>query len=575
MSGEALFEEAMVAFRRNDAPEALRLARAACEREPGDVGSRQLAGTAALVLGDIESAMPYFTQAVQLAKAPAQAAFAWTGLGRCHLTLERPEAAETAFRRALTLAPSFAPALSGLAYALVSLGRNSEAEDCARRAIALGDAKADVRNTLARALIAQEKLAEAESVLREALAIEPDSPDARFLLGNLQKVRGSMPDAERIYRTVLEREPGFPGWGQLVQMKTFRERDVDVERMETQLAASDGQSDSARIELLFALAKVYDDLGEPDRAVACLTEANALQGAAFGYDPRRDEERMERIGRLFTREFIDRYPDGGQTEIRAIFIASLPRSGSTLMEQMLASHPQVRGGGELDHFAKVATQLSFKWGADPSFPDLDPIMAAADLREAGRRYAELTTPLRLVQPRFTDKSLTNFQYVGLIRMMLPDARVVHIRRHPLATAFGLYRQRFSRGLAYSYDFEHIARYYRAYASLMDHWRRTCPEAFVEVFYEALVSAPERELKRILEYLQLDFDPAMLEFYRTERPVRTASMVQVREPLSTRGLDRHEAYAEHLAPLAELLADEIKDYGTALEAARSGNVADCR
>lgn len=568
---ETLFEQALAAFRRNDAAEARRLAESASKESPDDVGSRQLAGTAALVTGEIEAAIPFFTAAVRLARAPEQAAYAWTGLGRCRLSLELPEAAETAFRRALSLAPDFAAAHSGLAFALVALGRYPDAEASARRAIALGEPKADVRNTLGRALLAQERLDEAETVLREALALEPDSADAKFLLGNLYKVRGRMPDAEGIYRGVLDDEPDFPGWGQLVQMKRFRERDADIERMEVRLAAEGGPV-TARVELLFALAKAYDDLGEVDRAFACLEEGNRLQGPLFGYEPSRDEERMERISGLFTADFIERYPEGGQSGVHTLFIASLPRSGSTLIEQMLASHPQVRGGGELEHFAKVATQLSYKWGADPAFPDIDPVTASADLREAGRRYAELTTSLRLVQPYFTDKSLTNFQYVGLIRMMLPDARVVHIRRHPLATGFGLYRQLFSRGIAYSYDFEHIARYYQAYSRLMEHWRRHCPDAFVEVFYEALVQQPDQELRRILERLGLEFDPAMLEFYRTDRPVRTASLVQVREPLSTRGIERHQPYAKHLEPLARLLENEIRDYEAGLDRALAGSGA---
>ncbi len=566
MNSATLFEQALEAFRRNDAMQARRLAEAATIESPDDPRGHQLAGTAALVGGDIDAAIGFFKAAIRATKRPDEAALGWTGLGRCHLNREHSEPAEQAFRRALSLSPQLPPAHAGLAYALVAQGRYPEAEASARRAIALGEQRADVHNTLARSLIAQDKLDEAEAALAQALAIEPQSPDARFLRGNLAKVRGNMSEAEEIYRHVLKNEPNFPGWGQVAQMKTFRERDSDVEKMEAQLAASKDAPPSTRVEVLFALAKVYDDLGDADRAFAYLQEGNALQDSLYAYDPTGDESRLTRIESLFTSEFIHAFPEGGQTGVQPIFIASMPRSGSTLMEQMLASHPQVRGGGELDHFARVATGLSLKWGAEPAFPNLDPAMAAADLREAGKRYADLTTSLRLICPRFTDKSLTNFQYVGLIRMMLPDARVVHIRRHPLATGFGLYRQRFAFGLGYAYSFEKIAQYYRAYARLMLHWRHACPEVVTEVFYEALIQDPKRELARILEDLDLPFNPAVLEFYRTERPVRTASLVQVREPLSTRGLERHKAYEGHLEPLRALLQPEIQRYEKELEEA---------
>lgn len=559
MPASTTFEQALDAFRRNDAVEARRLAEIAAREQPQDVGSRQLAGTAAMVSGDTDAAVNFFGEAIRLARSSEKAAYAWTGIGRCHLNREHFEQARMAFHRALSLMPQMPIAIAGMAFSLVALGYYAEGEAAARRAQELGDDSTDTLNTLARALLAQDRLDESAEVLGASLRRDPQSPETRTLYANLQKVRGRMTEAEQIYREVLEKTVDVPAWVQLAQMKTFRERDADVERMETQLATMKNAAPSIRSDLLFALAKVYDDLDETDRAFACLDEANRLQRPLFSYDPKSDEDRMRRIEDLFTAEFIQRLPDSGQTGIRAIFVVSMPRSGSTLMEQMLASHPEVRGGGEIEHFVKVATELSYKWGAQPDFPDLDPAMAAADLLKAGQRYGELTTVLQLVQPWFTDKSLANFQYIGLIRMMLPDARVVHVRRHPLATAFGVYRQRFARGLAYSYDFEHIARYYRAYERLMAHWRRTCPDAFVEVFYEALVADPERELRRVLDYIGIPFDFSVLEFHQTERPVRTASLVQVREPLSTEGIKRHERYGEYLAPLAEQLADEIANY----------------
>ena len=558
------FEQALDAFRRNDAVEARRLAEAATKEQPRDPGSHQLAGTTAMITGDMTAALGFFGEAIRLARSNEQAAYAWTGLGRCHLNMEQMEKARAAFRRALSLLPHLPPAYAGLAFALINLGEYADAEAAARKAQEVGGEDPETLNTLARALMAQDRLDEANEALEASLRLEPQLADTRIIYANLQKARGQMTEAEKTYRKVLGETIDAPAWVHLVQMKTFKERDEDIEKMERLLAASENSQISIRGDLLFALAKAYDDLGESDQAFAYLEEANSLLCPMFGYDPESDEARMKRIEELFTPEFINRFPDGGQTGIQGIFVVSMPRSGSTLMEQMLSSHPQVRGGGELAHFQRVATELSYKWGAQPDFPNLDCVMAAADLREAGHRYGELTTALRLIQPWFTDKSLTNFQYIGLIRMMLPDARIVHARRHPLATALGVYRQRFAQGISYSYDFAHIVRYYKAYARMMEHWRRACPEAFVEVFYEALIADPERELRRVCDFIGIDFDPAILEFYRSERPVLTASVVQVREPISTRGLERHKRYAKHLAPLAEQLSDEISSYEAELE-----------
>lgn len=574
MAVSTSFEQALEAFKRDDATQARRLAEQAAKEAPQDAKSRQLAGVAAMVLGDTDAAINLFTEVIRLARTNEEGALAWTGIGRCYLNREQFEKAQSAFQRALTLLPHLTTACAGLAYSLVALGYYEQGEAVARQAQSYGDKSIDTLNTLARALIALDRLDEAQQVLDTALVRDPNAAESRILQANLRKVRGDMSDAETTYREVLAQTADAPAWIQFAQIKTFREHDdEDLKTMEAQLAATQNAGPSVRSDLLFALAKAYDDLGNSQRAFTYLKEANEIQRTVIDYNADTDEARMKRIETLFNRDFIERFPDGGQTGINAIFVVSMPRSGSTLMEQMLGSHPQIRGGGEIEHFVKVATQLSMKWGAEPDFPNLDPTMAAADLREAGRHYGELTTSLRLVQPWFTDKSLANFQYIGLIQMMLPDARIVHMRRHPLATAFGLYRQRFARSIAYSYDFDHIARYYRAYSRLMDHWRRTCPEAFIDVFYESLVANPEYELRRVFDYLGVAFDPAVLEFYRSERPVRTASLVQVREPLSTAGVERHKRYGEHLKPLAKKLAEEIGSYEAQLEKSLSAATKD--
>jgi len=565
-----LRDRVVTAMQGQDAEHAHALATELVNAAPDSYDHRQMAGVTALSTNRAGEALQHFQAAVRHAPQPPFAAAAWTGIGRTQLLAEDARQAERAFRRALSLVNEFPPALAGLAEALSREGRHEEAEQAARRALELGIDEARLRVALGHALLGMEKLEEAEAEFRRAQSMEPGAAEPRFGLGALAKFRGQFEEAERVYRQVLEEVPEFPGYSQLATLKTFDRDDPEIETLERRLRElPPDAARSARSDLHFALAKAYDDAGLPEKATGHLREGNALERERLRHDPDEDEARMQRIAELFTHEFIHRYEDAGVRELRPIFVVSLPRSGSTLTEQMLASHSQVRGGGELGHFARVATALSLRWGGRDDFPDIDPTAARNDLRDAGREYSRLTASLRLIHPHFTDKSLNNFLYVGLIRMMLPDARIVHVRRHPLATALGLYRQRFARGIGYSADLDHIVRHYRAYATLMDHWRQAAPEAFVEVHYEALVAEPERELRRILDYIGLEFEPACLEYYRLDRPVRTASVAQVRQPLDRKGLARHERYGDLLAPVAEALKEEIAAYEAELADATGG------
>jgi tetratricopeptide (TPR) repeat protein len=557
---EALFQSTIEAMQGPDADRAYALASELCQAAPQHFDHQQMAGLTALSANRPAEATEHFRQAVNLAEAPRFSAVAWCGLAHAHFLMEDPRRAEAGFRRALAIAHEFPPALAGLTEVLAQEGRFDEAVQAGLRARELGIKQARTETALGHAYLGQGKLDDAEAAFRRALELDPEATDPQYALGTIAKFNGRMDEAMRIYRSVLEKAPEFPGYGQLVDLKTFTPDDPDLKNMEARYAAGEQRwARRERSDLCFALAKAYDDLGETDKAVQCLEEGNRLERESIRHDPEEFERRAERIRELFTREFIERVPDGGMVGISPLFVVSLPRSGSTLLEQMLSSHSGIRGGGELGHFVRVATALSLKWGSREDFPDIDPTAAGQDLRESAREYARLTAPLRLLQPHFTDKSLQNFQYVGLIRMMLPDARIIHVRRHPLATAFGVYRQRFARGLGFSFSLEHIVRHYRAYADLMEHWRQTVPGAFIEVHHEALLAEPERELQRIFDYAGLEYEPAALAFYRTERPVRTASSAQVRRPLESRGLHRHEAYGELLAHVTEALAADIRAY----------------
>lgn len=555
-----LFEKGLAAFQRDDADQSWHYAKQAAEAMPKSFDAQNLAGAASLSAGDYEAAIHHFACAVRLAPTPQAEAANWLGAGRAWLNLARSDRAYTAFRRGLSLAPDWPPLQTGLATSLNDLGRHAEAEAMARSALRANPKDTVAQVILGASLIQQDQFEEAAELLKPLAHDMSSGLQARNYLALLRQASGDLDGARKLLRELLDDAPDFPAYAQLSQLKRFTSRDdPDFKRLEARLKKVDELIIPEQIDTLFALAKAYDDLGASEKAKPLLVRANELESLNKPYKKEQHESRMARIEKLFTEDFVHAYPDAGLKEIRPIFIVSLPRSGSTLIEQMIASHSKVCGGGELGHFARVANALSLKWGAREDFPNIDPVAAANDLREAGDRYRDLTARLTLLHPYFTDKSLENTLYVGLIPMMLPDAKIVHIRRHPLATALGLYRQRFAQAVRYSYDLDHIVSYYKAYTRLMGHWRHVAADHFIEVFHESLVTHPQAVLTNVFDYVGLEFEPQCLEFHTLQRPVHTASAAQVRRPIEGVGLTRHERYADLLAPVADALAEEIGQY----------------
>lgn len=553
----------------NNAPpaKAYESALALCHEQPGHYEAEQMAGIAALTCGHQDWALKHFAQAVDVTNNPQDLAVTWTCLGRTYLDLRMPDKAESAFSRALTLVTNFPAALVGLSEAYNFLGQYGKAVELAERSIKLGFPNIRAYVALGIAHMRLKNLEQATRYFKQAMQLDPDSEPARFGLGTIERINGDFTAAEKYFRSGGKANSDFADFNQLAGLKKFSdESDPDLVVMEQMIADPD-VSDISKEGLAFALAKAYDDIGNPEQAAAYLVQANeyAKKHEFRNYDPRSGEDRMSRIATTFTREFIERYSIHSHTDIRPVFIVSLPRSGSTLTEQMLGMHSRITPGGELGKLSGIMNALSMKWGSDPAYPDMDTETAKSDLEKAAAAYVKETAKLHLLHPYFTDKSLENFHFLGLIRMMFPKARIIHLRRHPLASALGIYRQRFGLGIPYSTDLEHISRHYKAYSGMMRHWSQAMPEPYLDVFYESLVQHPEQELRRVFGYLELDYEPDALRYYDLQRPVDTASVVQVRQPLQMAGLNRHENYSELLKPVGKALAEEISNYENELDA----------
>ncbi|QUD87883.1 tetratricopeptide repeat-containing sulfotransferase family protein [Phenylobacterium montanum] len=386
--------------------------------------------------------------------------------------------------------------------------------------------------------------------------LDPRQPGPRLSLGHALKELGRTGEAAEAYRRALTIAPGLgEAWWSLANLKTFRFSDADLAAMQA-LAARPTLSPQDRIAIGFALGKALEDAGDPAAAFACYQRGNAARRAGQPYDAAGNTAFVRRSIDAFTPALFAARAGQGDPATDPIFILGLPRSGSTLVEQILASHSKVEGVGELPDLTAIARRVA---GVDPNaYPACLASLGAADLAALGAEYLERTRPMRkLGRPLFIDKFPSNFLHVGLIRLILPNAKIVDARRHPMACCFSAYKQLFAEGQAYSYDLADLGRYYRDYVELMAHFDAVQPGRMHRVIYERLVEDPDREIRSLLAYCGLDFEQACLDFHRTVRPVRTASAAQVRRPLFKDAVDHWRAFEPWLGALREALGPVIE------------------
>jgi hypothetical protein len=397
-------------------------------------------------------------------------------------------------------------------------------------------------------------------VLRRAAELWPDNADPMINLANALQERGDTAAAREISARLLARHPtAADAWAIHAGLKSFAAGDADLERMEALLArlADDHQAGpEQQIILAFALGKAWMDVGDAERAFIHLERANRLKRATFDYDVRADARRLAAI------------PDGvqalrqlasgpGHPSDLPVFVVGMPRSGTTLVEQILASHPRMSGAGELTAFHEATAQVLAEAGLAGARGGRIRVDAASriDPAKLGRAYLGRVAPLAAGKARLVDKMPGNFENLGLISLALPNARIVHCRRDPLDTCLSCFATRFVAGQPFAYDLVELGQHYRAYAALMDHWRRVLPgERFLEVRYEDVLADLEGQARRLVAFCGLDWDAACLRFHESRRPVRTASVNQVRQPLYRSSQGRWRAYERHLQPLIAALQE---------------------
>jgi tetratricopeptide (TPR) repeat protein len=482
---------------------------------------------------------------------------------------ENWEDAEALLRRATQVAPDHISAWLNLGSLLSDRNRRHDAIEAFRKATRLEPAHSGAWALLGNALAHAAQSEQAAHAYAKSVALNPEHANTQLGYGHVLKTLGDQDAALRAYRSAISLRPRFGEvYWSMANLKVFNFEEDEVDAMLAQVQ-DEGLSASEDVHFRFALGKAMEDRKDYDKAWEYYDTGNQRQRQELYYDSNENLVKQEAIREVFSREFLDEREGVGLDAPDPILIVGMPRSGSTLVEQILASHSQVEGTAELPVLGKISSAMGRYRPADRQFPHAALEMRNKDWRALGRQYLDQTQPYRDTdRPYFTDKLPNNFTLVGLLHLMLPNAKVINTLRHPLDTLLGNYKQLFGKGQNFTYDTFDLAEYYRHYHDTMTHWHTVLPGKVLDVHYEDTVLDTEGQVRRILEHCGLEFEDACLRPWETDRAVKTASSEQVRQPIYTSALGKWRRYEQHLdlwkeelADILEALPETVKNAGT--------------
>ena len=464
--------------------------------------------------------------------------------------------AEAFLRKAVGLAPDFAVAWSVLSMSLKEQAKFDEAVEAMEKALSLEPKNAEWHSTLGNQLLVWGKEERALASYDRALAIQPDNAGALHSKGHALKTMGDLDDAIRAYRASAKARPdlGEVYWS-LANLKTFRFDPDEVEIMQTQLD-SGKLNDHSELHFCYALGKYFEDQEDYPKAFQYYTQGGASKRKSVRFDPVDFDYKTNKIIEVFTPEFFEKRASFGHSDPAPILIVGLPRSGSTLIEQILCSHSQVDGTAELPDLMILGNKTGQNRFDKLKFPKSLVDIDADNIEDLGKEYIERTFHHRQGAPYFTDKMPNNFPHIGFLHLILPNAKVIDARRHPLDSCFGTFKQLFAKGQPFSYDLFELGQYYNNYIRLMEHWDHVLPGKVLRVHYEDNVDDQENQARRMIEHCGLKWEDQVLRFYETERPVKTASSEQVRQPIYNKSVNSWKRYETELEDLILLLEDVL-------------------
>ncbi len=482
-------------------------------------------------------------------------------LARIGIARDVLDDAELLLDGALALAPNHRAARYDYADVLVKRHKYPQARVQLDKLLALDPRNPDYRALAATAAVGLGEHEEAIAIYESLLAQFPAAPDLHLWHAHALKTVGRVPEAIAAYRAAAAARPDFgDAYWSLANLKTYRFTDAEIAAMQAAEAAP-GTAPVDRHHLCFALGKALEDRGETEASWRYYETGNALKRAENRYSPEPMELNTALQIEVCTAAFFRARAGWGAPEPDPIFILGLPRSGSTLLEQILASHSQVEGTQELADVSRMVLEMQGRDHdpAAPRYPGALAQLTPEDARRLGERYLASTRVQRGGRPFFIDKMPNNFRHIGLIHLMLPNAKIIDARREPMSCCFSNLKQLFANGQEFTYGAEDIARYYRTYLDLMAHWDRVLPGRVLRVHHEDVVDDLEGSVRRLLEHCGLDFEPACVDFHKTQRSVRTPSSEQVRQPIFRDGVDQWKKYEPWLAELKDALGDAVTRY----------------
>ncbi|MDX8468648.1 sulfotransferase [Mesorhizobium sp. VK23B] len=529
--------------------EAESLYRQVLGQQPNHAAALHFLGLLLHQTGRSEEGLDLIEQSVTL--QPRNADFL-NNMGTVMRDLGRVAAAVDFFRGAVDIRPDQLAARDNLGSSLKQLGQFEGAEEIYRGTIGRNPFHVRARIGLAETLQEAGRLDEAIALFRESLSIRPKDAELLYGLGVAMMEMGKLAEAADLARQAVAIAPAMAkAWLLLTQVKRQTERDAELAGMEAEHAKAP-QDSLARMQLSFGLGKASDDLKDYGRAFDYFAEGNAIRRKGIDYDPVRTRDEFEAMKAVFDEAFFEKHRPSDISDDTPIFVVGMPRSGTTLVEQIIASHPQVFGAGELS-ILKTAVGKQFPMSMPGGFPWGIADMPDKAFAEAGQAYLDM---LHTRYPGFkhvSDKMPGNFLLVGFLHMMLPKARIVHCARDAAATCLSIFKVHF-RGDShrYGYDLGELADFHNLYTDIMAHWHKVLPGVVHDVRYEDFVADQEGQTRALMAHLGLPWDDKVLSFHETDRPVRTASAAQVRQPMYQGSVDLWKRYGDRLKPLLDRL-----------------------
>ncbi len=516
------------------------------QTDPNQPDALHLIGTISLQVGKYEDAVELIFKSIQIKPGNVNAL---NNLGDALKMSGQPEKAVDYLVKAIDINPNYAEIHNNLGAALQDTGRLDEAIVSYRKAIELNPNYAEAHNNLANTLRASGHLEQAVDSYRNSIDINPNYAEAHNNLGTTLQDLGHLNEAADYFRSAIDIKPGFAAAHRhLTAVKKHSKYDDDIRNMEKIFLQPD-TTDEQKMNLAFGLGKAFEDLHQYEKAFEYFVEGNSIKRKTFNFEIEQTEKHVRSLKTAFDDALFARNRAAGCANKTPIFILGMPRSGTTLVEQILASHPNVHAGGELNVLSDAVTSSFDK----VKYPDRLDHVSSEIFSHLGDKYI-LSIREKFTDSAFvTDKMPYNFMHIGIIKLILPNARIIHCRRSPQDTCLSIFKSLFtSEGNEFSHDQIELGQYYNLYLELMDHWHTVMPGHIYDIQYEDIVGDQEEQSRALLAHCGLEWDEACLKFYKTVRPVTTASSVQVRQPIYRDSIQSWKRYEKQLSPLLKTL-----------------------